>query len=119
VSHPAAASLGRLEILVDGAIAALRSGDFVDHGAMAEAKGRALLELSRHGRIPVGEADVPFAAQVGRLRAKLAEEERLLSIRLKAAEMVAEVVAEAILAGEADGTYGPRPARAAPTERPA
>lgn len=116
MSHPAAASLTRLETLVDDAIGALRRGERVDHSAMAEAKGRALLELSRHGRLPAA-ADEPFAAQVGRVRAKLAEEERLLAIRLKAAEMVAEVVAEAIVASEADGTYGPRPPLATIPER--
>lgn len=109
MSHPAAASLTRLEILVDGAIAALAAGEEVDHAAMAEAKGRALLELSRHDPLRGTDDDPGLAASVGRLRAKLAEEERLLGIRLRAAEMVSGIVAEAILAAEADGTYGPRP----------
>ena len=118
--HPTDASLARLEGLVDSAISALRAGAAVDHAAMADAKGRALLELTR-GPQPdgsIGEAaDQTRAARIGRLRAKLAEEERLLGVQLKAAEMVSGIVSDAILASEADGTYGPRPPRAGPTDR--
>lgn len=117
MSHPAAASLARLESLVDEAISALKSGQRVDHAAMADAKGRALLELSRHARKSGEAPDETLAARVGRLRAKLAEEERLLSVNLRAAEMVSSLVAEAILSSEADGTYGPQPPCAVPAER--
>jgi len=101
------ASLDRLESLVDGSIAALEAGGHVDDAAMAEAKGRALLELSRH-RVPADwSAAEPLGERVARLRGKLAREERLLSVRLRAAELVSELVAEALMAGEWDGTYGP------------
>lgn len=115
MSHPAEASLARLEALVDGVIAALTAGRQVDHAEMAEAKGRALLELSRH--TPPRDPDEALAARVGRVRAKLAEEERLLAVRLRAAELVSDVVAEAIQQEDWDGTYGPQPAFHAPVRK--
>lgn len=117
MTHPAAASLDRLESLIDGSIAALVEGRTIDHPAMVEAKGRALLELSRHRTTPAAQTDEALAAQVGRVRAKLAEEERLLSIRLRAAELVSDIVTDALRENEWDGTYGPRPAVPARAEK--
>jgi VIT1/CCC1 family predicted Fe2+/Mn2+ transporter len=108
VTHPATASLARLEALVDDNLEALAAGAPIDHAAVSEAKGRALLELSRQ-RAPAAAVDQDLAEQVGRLRGKLAEEQRLLAIRLRAAELVGEIVAEALLETESDGTYGPCP----------
>jgi hypothetical protein len=105
------ASLDRLESLVDGSIAALEGGGAVDDAAMAEAKGRALLELSRH-RIPEdGTASDALGEKVTRLRNKLAREEKLLGVRLRAAELVSDLIAEALVADEWDGTYEPWPGK--------
>ncbi|MBJ3778656.1 hypothetical protein [Acuticoccus mangrovi] len=103
-------SLTRLETLIDGAIAALEDGGPLDDGGMADAKGRALLELSRYGRPPAELITPEQARQIRRVREKLARESRLLGVRLEAAEVVSSIVAEAVMADEWDGTYGPRPA---------
>jgi len=115
--HPTDASLSRLEQLIDSAIAQLSAGAPVDHATMADAKGRALLELTRSAQPADAILDETRAARIGRLRAKLAEEERLLGVQLKAAEMVSGIVADAILASDADGTYGPRPSHPKPADR--
>ncbi|WP_108662740.1 hypothetical protein [Acuticoccus kandeliae] len=100
-----ATSLTRLETIVDDCIAALESGGAVDDAALAEAKRRVLLHLSRHGAI--GAVDDATAVQIGRLRGKLQREEALLQVRLQAAQIVAGLVADAVMADEWDGTYGP------------
>ncbi|WP_420392706.1 hypothetical protein [Acuticoccus sp.] len=99
--------LGRLEVLIDGSIAAMQSGRTLDDRAIADAKGRVLLELSRLGaRAP---RDLTLANDVRRLRSKLAQEEALLARRLDAARLIAEIVTEAVLASESDGTYDSSP----------
>ncbi|MCF3932495.1 flagellar protein FlgN [Acuticoccus sp. M5D2P5] len=102
-----ATSLARLEALVDDCIAALETGGRVDDAGFAEAKGRALLQLSRFGAVPIDALDDALSDQVSRLRHKLAREESLLKVRLQAAELVAELVADAVMADEWDGTYAP------------
>lgn len=112
------ASLDRLETLLDDNLAALQTGASVDDAAVAQAKGRMLLELSRH---PVPTDRTPHTAEladrVARVRRKLNEERRLLQRRLEAAELISAIITETVMADEGDGTYAPyRPA--APAERP-
>ena len=106
-------SLDRLEMLIDEAIASMGAGEPIDDTAMTAAKGRALLALSRVHPIDArSEAARSLAEQVARVRAKLATEGALLKRRLAAAELVSSLVAEAVLAGEWDGTYAGTPAHA-------
>ena len=101
-------AVSRLEGLIDTSIAAMKASASIDDKALADAKGRALLELSRlgHHQPPVDDG---MAAQIRRVRAKLATEEKLLLRRLEAARVISEIVTEAVLAEESDGTYEPRP----------
>lgn len=101
-------AVSRLEGLIDTSIAAMKASASIDDKALADAKGRALLELSRLGNHTPGE-DAQLLDQVRRLRSKLATEEKLLMRRLEAARVIAEIVTEAVLAEESDGTYEPRP----------
>lgn len=102
-------AVSRLEGLIDTSIAAMRARAAIDDKALADAKGRALLELSRLGGHYVPEEDEVLLEHVRRLRTKLAMEERLLLRRLEAARLIADIVTEAVLAEESDGTYEPRP----------
>lgn len=103
-------SISRLEGLIDTSIAAMQAGARIDDKGIADAKGRALLELSRLGsRLPTG--DQQLLEQIRRLRGKLAAEEQLILRRLEAARLIAEIVTEAVLAEESDGTYEPRAPR--------
>ncbi|RAH98301.1 hypothetical protein DLJ53_26700 [Acuticoccus sediminis] len=101
-------AVSRLEGLIDTSIAAMKASASIDDKALADAKGRALLELSRLGHYRPGD-DEQLLEQVRRLRTKLATEEKLLMRRLEAARVIAEIVTEAVLAEESDGTYEPRP----------
>lgn len=103
-------AVSRLEGLIDTSIAAMRASASIDDKALADAKGRALLELSRLGNHRPQD-DAQLLEQIRRLRGKLATEEKLLMRRLEAARVIAEIVTEAVLAEESDGTYEPRPPR--------
>lgn len=110
MSDPVRQALERLEAILDASIEGLMSGAKVDDAAIADAKGRALLELSRLAA--TGSARTPadeHVAAVARVRDKLARERTLLGYRLDAAALVSRLVAEAVLAEDWDGTYGPRP----------
>lgn len=102
-------SINRLEILIDGSIAALTERTVIDDRAIADAKGRALLELSRIGQRAPVPIDEITAATVTRLAGKLRREGELLSQRLEAAALIAQLVTEAVLADDWDGTYEWRP----------
>ena len=105
-------SLTRLETMIDGSIAALTAREFVDDRGLADAKGRALLELSRISQRSAPDLDASTASTVARLKAKLDHESRLLALRLDAAQLIATLVSDAVMAEEWDGTYDPRPSRA-------
>lgn len=105
MTHALDATLARLETLLDGSIAAMKERLPLDDRALADAKGRALLELSRinqRGLIPADD----LAETVVRVRAKLRTEGELLHYRLAAAETIADLVAAASQVDEWDGTYG-------------
>lgn len=118
MTHALATSLGRLERLLGDCVAAMEAGEALDHGATTDAKVRALLELSRHGRGSLDAAPEELAPLVARVREALAREARLLAVRKEAAALVADLVAEAVMAEEADGTYDWRPPGAGAEARP-
>ncbi len=101
-------AISRLEGLIDTSIAAMKARASIDDKALAAAKGRALLELSRLNQHPT-QNDADLLEQVRRVRAKLDAEEKLLTRRLEAARIISEIVTAAVLAEDSDGTYGPRP----------
>jgi hypothetical protein len=104
---PLVHSLGRLEGLLDTTIAALEAREPIDDAAFADAKGRALLELSRLTPALKASDAAELAPALERVRVKLAREAALLQRRLAAAELVSEIIADAVMSGEWDGTYGP------------
>lgn len=110
--HALTISLGNLETLIDEANAAMKAGAPVDDAAMTAAKGRALLALSRATNIDQNAPGFEGVRDaIARIKTKLEEERTLLSRRLAAAEVIADLVAEALIAREWDGTYtAPAPA---------
>lgn len=99
-----ATSLERLETLLDGSIAAMAARQAIDDRALAEAKGRVLLELSRIAqRGPAPDEHVVEATL--RVRDKLNREGELLALRLDAAETIADIVSGAARIADWDGTY--------------
>lgn len=104
---PLTHSLSRLEQLLDSTILALEAREQVDDAGLSDAKGRALLELSRLTPALHVADRTEIAPMVTRVRAKLAREAALLQRRLAAAELVSEIIADAVMSGEWDGTYGP------------
>lgn len=97
-------ALGRLETLLDGSIAAMTAREPLDDRALGDAKGRALLELSRIGQ-RAASIDDATAETVVRVRGKLRREGDLLALRLAAAETIADIVAGAARLDDWDGTY--------------
>lgn len=104
---PLTHSLGRLEQLLDSTLVALEAREPVDDAAFTDAKGRALLELSRLTPALRAADAAEIAPLVERVRVKLVREAALLQRRLAAAELVSEIIADAVMSGEWDGTYGP------------
>jgi hypothetical protein len=104
---PLTHSLCRLEQLLDATITALEAREQVDDAGLADAKGRTLLELSRLTPALQAADAAEVAPLVERVRVKLAREAALLQRRLAAAELVSEIIADAVMSGEWDGTYGP------------
>jgi hypothetical protein len=104
VTGAVAAALARLEAMLDASIAAMAARQGIDDRALAEKKGRVLLELSRMAP-RLAAVDAETAATITRVRGKLATEGELLGQRLAAAETIADVVAGAVRLDEWDGTY--------------
>lgn len=112
--HPAhralSAALQRLENLLDIAMGSSQPSAIrpvVDDRAIATQKGRALLELSRITLPSDIEMPVELAAKAQHVRARLIEEQRILKRRMEAAQVIAGLIAEAMMADEWDGTYEP------------
>lgn len=120
MTHALTISLTNLEALIDEANAAMKAGMPIDDAAMAAAKGRALLALSRATHLdPAAPGESVLRDTIRRIKDKLEEERTLLSRRLQAAEVIADLVAEALLERDWDGTYeAPVPALAPVRRRP-
>lgn len=123
------AALAKLDDMLDQAMGIGPDGTRqpIDDHAVATQKGRMLLELSR---LPTPNEGPPIppelAEKAHQVRARLADEQRLLKRRIEAADMISGLIAEAVMAEEWDGTYEPRgaltapgPGRAEPRREPA
>lgn len=100
-------------------IAILRIGDIVaretaclkasltpDLTAFNDEKARALLHFDRTlRRVEPAEARAQLSGELGKLRQRLEENRRLLEIHADAARRVTDIVMEAMIASESDGTY--------------
>lgn len=106
--HHLLSTLERLETLLDDAIERMNGKQPVDDATLASAKGRALLALTRlSSEVSPGELSDDVKARIRRVRDKLAREETLLKRRLEASQLVVGLIAEAVMAQDWDGTYGP------------
>jgi len=122
-SRPLTATLMQLEAVLDETADAIREKAPVDDTAIVSAKGRALLSLA-HLSGEVASTDLSQSEQdaVRRIREKLVTERGLLARRLEASQLVVQLIGEAILAEDWDGTYAPaavHPVRQSPSGRPA
>ncbi|MEM7696306.1 MAG: hypothetical protein AAF318_17790 [Pseudomonadota bacterium] len=110
-------TLARLEDVLDSSIAGMAGKGPVDDAASAATKGRALLALARLTD-DINPSDLPDEAKnaIKRVREKLGEERRLLEYRLEASQVVIKLIGDAIIAERSDGTYGPMPTQAMPTQ---
>lgn len=110
--HHLLSTLDRLEGLLDEAIAGMMQKGTFDDAATASAKGRALLALTRlSGEISPDALPPEVKERIRSVRAKLEREQALLERRLDASQLVVRLIADAVLAKDWDGTYGPVPAR--------
>ncbi|WP_407527425.1 flagellar protein FlgN [Methylobacterium oryzisoli] len=107
------ASLTRLEATIDAETDALSAQAAIDQEAFNRRKSQSLLELTRLARRDDALADPAVAACLMRLRDKLARNQEVVALHLRAAEEVSEVITGALRAAESDGTYtaAPRAAR--------
>jgi len=104
-------ALERLEALLDTEIEAMSARKPVDDAAVAGAKGRALLALTRlSADLDPNDLSAELRARLSSVRQKLTRESALLRRRLDASQIVVELIADAVLAGDWDGTYAPAPA---------
>lgn len=110
--HHLLSTLERLEALLDDSIRGMTEKAALDDAALTSAKGRALLALTRlSGEIGPDALPEDVKAQIVRVRTKLAREKSLLERRLDASQLVIRLVADAVLAQDWDGTYGPVPSQ--------
>lgn len=103
------ASLRRLEATVDAETDALLAHRPVDHDALNQRKSQSLLELTRLARgIDVDRLDAATSLQLARLRDKLARNQEVVAMHLRAVEEIGETLADAVRHAEWDGTYTAR-----------
>ncbi len=120
-SSPLTTTLMQLEAVLDESADAIRTKVPVDDTAVVKSKGNALLSLSHlAGETTPETMSESEKDAVRRIRDKLGTERGLLERRLEASRLVVQLIGEAILAEEWDGTYAPEavhPAR--PQQGPA
>ncbi|MFC6790900.1 flagellar protein FlgN [Methylobacterium komagatae] len=103
------AALKRLEETVEAETDALLALRPTDHAALNRAKSQSLLELIRltRGLDPAG-IDATTAIHLARLRDKLARNQEVVGLHLRAVEEIGDTLAAAALRAESDGTYTAR-----------
>ncbi len=103
------AALKRLEETVEAETDALLALRPTDHAALNRAKSQSLLELTRltRGLDPAG-IDATTAIHLARLRDKLARNQEVVGLHLRAVEEIGDTLAAAALRAESDGTYTAR-----------
>jgi len=106
------ASLKRLEATVTAETEALLAHQPVDQETVNLRKSQSLLELTRltRGLDPAG-IDAATAIHLARLRDRLARNQQVVGLHLRAVEEISEIVTQAIRDSESDGTYSGHPRR--------
>ena len=99
-------SLVRLEETIEAETAALLSHRLADQEEFNRRKSQGLLEITRLVRT-LGDAPVgpELAGRLEGLRAKLALNQSVIEMHLRAVQEVADIMSVAIQSAESDGTY--------------
>ncbi|SRR5690554_2939418 len=109
-------AIERAEKIVERETAALRSRGQVDLREFEHRKSHALLDLTRAGRgVDATELPPEIVDRLRALRGALEANMECLSLHLDAVREIADVIAQAMLAQESDGTYS---SRSRPGSRP-
>ena len=103
------AALKRLEATVEAETEALLAHRPADHAALNAAKSQSLLELTRLTRdLDPAALDTTEAIHLARLRDKLARNQQVVALHLRALEEIDDTLTQAALARDSDGTYSAR-----------
>jgi predicted short-subunit dehydrogenase-like oxidoreductase (DUF2520 family) len=103
------ACVKRLEAVVEEETEALEARRPVDLEGLNRRKSQGLLELTRLTRgVDPAALDATVAIHLARLRAKLARNQEVVALHLRALEEIDATLAQAALAAESDGTYTAR-----------
>jgi len=100
------ACVKRLEAVIEEETEALEARLPVDLAALNRRKSQGLLELTRltRGLEPAG-LDATLGIHLARLRDKLARNQEVVALHLRALQEIDDTLAQAALAAESDGTY--------------
>ncbi len=103
------ACIKRLEAVIEEETEALEARLPADIDGLNRRKSQGLLELTRltRGLDPTG-LDATTAIHLARLRDKLARNQQVVALHLRALEEIDDTLAQAALAAESDGTYSAR-----------
>ncbi|GJD63844.1 flagellar protein FlgN [Methylobacterium frigidaeris] len=103
------ACIKRLEAVVEEETEALEARRAVDLDGLNRRKSQGLLELTRLTRgLDVAALDTTVAIHLARLRDKLARNQQVVALHLRALEEIDDTLAQVALAAESDGTYSAR-----------
>ncbi|OAS27519.1 hypothetical protein [Methylobacterium platani] len=106
------ACVKRLEAVIEEETEALETRAPADLGDLNRRKSQGLLELTRLTRgLDVAALDATVAIHLARLRDKLARNQQVVALHLRALEEIDDTLAQAALAAESDGTYTARALR--------
>ncbi|MGE7415896.1 flagellar protein FlgN [Methylobacterium tarhaniae] len=103
------ACVKRLEAVVEEETEALEARLPADFDGLNHRKSQGLLELTRLTRgLDPADLDATVAIHLARLRDKLARNQEVVALHLRAIEEIDDTLAQAALAAESDGTYTAR-----------
>lgn len=103
------ACVKRLEAVIEEETEALETRAPADLDDLNRRKSQGLLELTRLTRgLDVTALDATVAVHLARLRDKLARNQQVVALHLRAVEEIGDTLAQVALAAESDGTYGSR-----------
>lgn len=103
------ASLKRLEATIEAETEALRGRHPIDYEALNRSKGQSLLELTRLARgLSLDPADPHVGITLARVRDKLALNQEVVAMHLRAVEEIGDTLNLAMRHLDSDGTYSAR-----------
>jgi hypothetical protein len=101
-----AGALDRLEELIERENSALAAREAIDYADLNRRKSQSLLEVTRLSRtLPPGGTKT-LGDQLARIRDKLADNHRFLTLHMTAVREIADLIVQSLAEAESDGTYG-------------